>query len=193
MKRIPVLLFSMLTLIMACQSGTTKDGKGALKSDTAKYFATTPFFKEQMQYVDLRNFLIYKITVIDGKKDSVMLTKDDFAKWARIFLDKDISGPQIAKGYKESVFNDLSTGSITLNYSPLDGEATIQNIDVLLSQETNQVKRIMIRSVYNRGDTLVTELCSWKADKSFQVNRSSTTKSGYQRTELNNINWNDKP
>ena len=193
MKRIPVMLFPLLTFIMACRSGTTKTGEAALKTDTAKYFATTPFFKEQIQYVDLRNFSIYKISVIDGRKDSGVLTKDDFAKWAGIFLDKDISGPQTAKGYRESVFNDLSTGSITLNYSPLDGEATIQNIDVLLAQETSQVKSIIIRSVYDRGDTLVTELCSWKADKSFQVNRSFTTKSGYQRTELNFINWNDKP
>jgi hypothetical protein len=193
MKQFLAVSVFLISFITGCQSRNAKNGKSLSKTDTAKFFATTPFFKEQIQYVDLRNFPIYKITVIDGKKDSAVLTKEAFIKWAYLFLDKDISAPQTAAGYKESVFNDLSTGSITLNYSPIDGEATIQNIDVLLAQETSQVKRIMIRSVYNHADTLITESCSWKANKSFQVNRSFTTKSGYQKTELNYINWNDKP
>ncbi len=192
MKQLIAFLF-LLAGVTACTSRNGNTGKENIKTDTAKIFATTPFFKQQIEYVDLRNFPIYRITVIDGKKDSTAISKEEFIKWAGIFLDKDISVPQTAAGYKESVFNDLSTGSITLNYSPINGEANIQNIDVLLAQETNQVKRILIRSVYNRGDTLVTESCSWKADKSFQVNRSYTTKSGYHKTELNLINWNDKP
>ena len=193
MKQIPVLSLFLLMILTACQSHPSKNGKDKAKSDTARFFAIAPFFKEQLQYVDLRNFTIYKVTVVDGKKDSVALTKEDFSKWAAIFLDKDISTPEKAAGYKESVFNDLSTGSITLNYSPLNGEAIIQNIDVLLVQETGQVKRIMIKSIYNHGDTAITEQCSWKTDKSFRVNRSYTTKNGFQKTELNYINWNDKP
>ena len=193
MKQIPFLSLFLLMILLSCQSHPSKKEKDKSKSDTARFFAIAPFFKEQIQYVDLRNFPIYKITVVDGKKDSVGLTKEAFIEWASIFLDKDISTPEKAAGYKESVFNDLSTGSITLNYSPLDGEAVIQNIDVLLVQETSQVKRIMIKSIYNHGDTAITEQCSWKTDKSFQVNRSYTTKSGYQKTALNYINWNDKP
>lgn len=193
MKQLLVPFLSLLICITACKSGNQKAIKEKSGTDTAKYFATASFFKQQIQYVDLRNFPIYRISVVDGKKDSTPISKEEFIKWAGIFLDKDISAPQTASGYKESVFSDLSTGSITLNYSPINGEANIQNIDVLLAQETNMVKRILIRSVYNRGDTLVTESCSWKADKSFQINRSYTTKSGYSKTELNFINWNDKP
>ena len=193
MKQLMVPFLCLLICVTACTSGNNKAGKESAGKDTTKYFATTPFFTQQIQYVDLRNFPIYRITMIDGKKDSVALSKEEFIKWAGVFLEKDISAPKTAAGYKESVFNDLSTGSITLNYSPINGEANIQNIDILLAQETNQVKRILIRSVFNRGDTLVTESCSWKADKSFQVNRSYITKSGYNKTELNFINWNDKP
>ena len=193
MKQITAASLLSLIILFGCQSRNAKNGNGSTHSDTAKFFATTSFFKSQIQYVDLRNFPIYKISIVDGKRDSVALSKEAFSQWAALFLEKDISVPEKAAGYKESVFNDLSTGSITLNYSPLDGEAVIQNIDVLLEQETSQVKRILIKSVYNHGDTTITEQCSWKTDKSFQVNRSYTTKSGYQRTELNTINWNDKP
>lgn len=193
MKQIPVVFIFLLALFMACQPHRSTTGKDNTRADTARFFATAPFFKDQIQYVDLRNFPIYKISIVNGKKDSSVLTKEQFTEWAGIFLSKDISSPKKAGLYKESVFNDLSTGSITLTYTPVNGEDSIQNVEVLLAQETSQVKRIFIKSIYNHGDTVITEQCSWKANKSFHINRSYTTKTGYQKTELNYINWNDTP
>ena len=188
----PTFLFLLLQTI-ACHSNQTDTGKKIPVSDTRKFYPTGLFIKEQIQYVDLRNFYIYKITVTNGEKDSTAITKDQFIEWATIFLDKDISLPGRKGLYKEDVFQDLSTGSLTLNYTPVNPDAPIQNMAVLLAEETNLVKRIFIKTIYTRGDTLVTEQCNWKANKSFQVNRIFTTMNGYRRTELNFINWNDKP
>lgn len=193
MKQVSVVLVIIIAFAAACQSKPAKTGSAVSGTDTGKFYPIGNFIKEQIRYVDLRNFTIYKITTINGKRDSAALTKDQFIQWANLFLDKDISLPKTASQYKESVFNDLSTGSVTLNYTPINREATIQNIDVLLAAETNLVKRIFIKTVFDRGDTTVTELFSWKTDKSFQVNRSFTTKNGYNATELNYINWNEKP
>lgn len=186
------LLFSLL-LTIACQSNRTETGKRSPISDTGNFYPIGLFIKEQIQYVDLRDFYIYKVSVTDGKKDSAAITKDQFIEWANIFPDKDISLPEKKGFYREDVFHDLSTGSLILNYTPVNPEAPIQNIAVLLAEETNLVKRIFIKTVYTRGDTLVTEQCNWKANKSFQVNRIFTTGNGYKRTELNYINWNDTP
>lgn len=193
MKLLSAVLVIIITFAVACQSKPPKAGAAVHGTDTGKFYPIGNFIKEQIRYVDLRNFTIYKITTINGKKDSAALTKDQFIEWASLFLDKDISSPQTAPQYRESVFNDLSTGSVTLNYTPINRGAVIQNIDVLLAAETNLVKRIFIKTVLERGDTTVTELYSWKTDKSFQINRSFTTKNGYNATELNYINWNEKP
>ncbi len=193
MKQLSAVLVIIIILSMACQSKPPKTGSALSGTDTGKFYPVSNFIKDQIRYVDLRNFTIYKITTINGKRDSAALTKDQFIQWASLFLDKDISSPKTASQYKESVFSDLSTGSVTLNYTPVNREAIIQNIDVLLSTETNLVKRIFIKTVFERGDTTVTEQYSWKTDKSFQVNRSFTTKNGYNATELNYINWNEKP
>jgi hypothetical protein len=87
----------------------------------------------------------------------------------------------------------MSTGSLTLNYKPTDKNAAVQNIDILMDQEgAHLIKRVTIRAVYMKGDTTVTEVGSWKTNKSFQLNRSLETKT-YNSTELNFINWNDTP
>lgn len=193
MKLFPVFFLLLIVPLTACHSPGQKDAKTDILADTAKFYPLRIFFKEQIQYVDLRNFPIYRVTEKDGKKDSSAITKDQFVALAETFFDKDISEPRVKALYKESAFHDLSTGSITLNYKPSDNKAPVQNVDILLDEQTNLVKRVFIRVLYLRGDTTFIEQYNWKANKSFQVNRSITTAKGYTSTELNYINWNDKP
>lgn len=192
MKILPV-FFLLLLAIAGCHSSQPKNSVADPATDTSKFYPLRNFIKEQIQYVDLRNFPIYRITEKDGKKDSASLTKEQFIAMAETFLDKDISEPTVKALYKESAFNDLSTGSITLNYKPTDNNAPVQNIDILLDEQTNLVKRVFIRVLQRKGDTTFSEQYNWKANKSFQINRTMTTSGGFTSTELNYINWNDKP
>jgi hypothetical protein len=159
-------------------------------TDTAHFYPLDVYFKEQIQYVDLRAFPLYRITTKDGKRDSAAISKDEFIALANTFLKHDIAAPAVKALYRETSFEDLTTGSLTLNYKPSDKNTPVQNIDVLMDQEGRMVKRVIIRAVYMKGDTTVTEMCSWKTNKSFQLNRSLETKT-YNATELNFINWND--
>ncbi len=193
MKILVPFIFFVLLIVSACNTQKPKTQPAVPVADTAKFYPLHGFFKEQIEYVDLRNFPIYRITTKDGKKDSAAITKEEFIAMTGIFFTRDISDPKIKALYKESVYHDLSTGSITLNYTPTDSKADVQNIDILLDEETSMVKRVFIRSVYTKGDTTVSEQCNWKANKSFQVNKTRTTKNGYISTELNYVNWNDKP
>lgn len=188
-----IVLFACL-YACSCQSDTrqTHDGTPPL-ADTAKFYPLEQFFRNQVEYVDLRAFPVYRITITDGKKDSAVLSRGDFFRWADIFIQSAFADPKLKAAYKETVFEDLSTESYTLNYSPHDpSTVTVQNIDILLSQELKQVKRVFIKSLYTRGDTTIEEQGSWKTDKSFQVNRVKYMAGGYRSTELNYINWNDR-
>lgn len=186
---LPLFLF----FVLACRNSSPPpaDQKTAA-ADTAKFYPLDQFFKQQIEYVDLHNFPVYRITTRNGKQDSAAISTEEFKKYASTFLKYDLSDPAVKAGYRETVFQDLSTGSLTLNYAPA-GVATVRNIDVLLDEESHIVKRVFIRAQYAAGDTTVTEQCSWKADKSMQINRSLTGPGGGTRTELNYINWNDKP
>jgi hypothetical protein len=189
MKILQASIVFIVLIITACNSHQTKEQTVVPGSDTGKFYPLRPFFKVQVQYVDLRNFFIYRTTV----KDSSVLTKEQFAQLASVFFKRDISDPKVKILYRETVFQDLSTGSITLNYKSTDSKTDVQNIDILLDEATHIAKRVFIRSVFTRGDTTISEQCNWNADKSFQVNRSISAKGGYHTTELNFVNWNDKP
>jgi len=142
--------------------------------------------------VDLRAYPIYLIKEINGKRDSMGIDKEVFKSYASIFLQKDISAPAMHDRFTETIFHDLSTKSYTINYRPKSPSEAIQNIDILLDENTNIVKRIFIRTETNNKDTSIIEQCNWKADKSFQINRISKTSNGYTNNEFNYINWNDR-
>lgn len=196
MKYRLILLPFFLLLLMACGSEKQKKAaseKNSALSDTAKFYPLADYFKDQIRDVDLGNFPLYRIQTINGKKDSAGISKETFARLAGLFLQRSLSEPGIKIRYQETVFEDLSTSSITLHYAPISDTETIKQIDVLLDNQTRIVKRIFIRSTYSKGDTLINEQCNWKSDKSFQINRSISYGKGIRKNELNFINWNDRP
>lgn len=190
---VPVVIISIWVVMSACSNHQVKHNNNLPAGDTAKYYPLSSFFEEQMRYVDLRNFPISKVTVKDGKKDSIALNKDQFLAMAALFLQRSLSEPGIKALYRETVFQDQSTGSLTLNYTPVTDSVLVKNIDILLDDETHIVKRVFIRSAYNKGDTTITEQYNWKANKSFQLNQTLQAKNGFTSTETNFVNWNDTP
>jgi hypothetical protein len=188
-QSVTVLLFFMLAL-MACRNHSSNTKTTAVVADTAKFFPLTAFFKDQLAYAKALHKPAYCITIKDGKKDSFALNETQFRQWVNIFLQRNIDSPAMKALYRETVFQDLATKSYTLSYSPADGHVPIRSIDILLDEQSSQVKRIFIRSLFNKGDTSINEQCNWKAFKSFQVNRSLRT-GNYSSTELNYVNWNN--
>lgn len=180
-----------LFLILACKNKRSTSSEKS-NSDTTKYYALNSFFQEQMIDVDLKDYPIYLIKELNGKKDSTAIDKDAFKAMASLFLNKDVSTPEMHKRFTESVFHDLSTNSYTLNYRPKSIDESIQNIDILLDENTSNVKRVFIRIERTNKDTSFIEQWNWKANKSFQINRFSKTTSGFLSNEFNYVNWNDR-
>lgn len=193
MNRLMAVIPFFLLALMACRSKPPKTTATTSKTDTTKFYPVSDFFNDQIRYIDLRNFNLYKITLKDGKKDSSAISKDQFLEWAKTFMNRAIPSALTAASYKESVFHDLSTGSLTLTYAPIDNEAVIQNIAVLLEEDTHFVKRVYIKLIDTKNDTTVIENYNWATNKSIRFNRTLTTKNGFTSSELYYINWNDKP
>ncbi len=190
MRKTSFFLLLML-LVMSCQNKKPLKIEKA-NADSTRFFALKGFFDQQIVDVDLRAYPIYLIKELNGKRDSMAIDKEVFKSYAASFLLKDISSPEMHNRYSETVFHDLSTKSYTLNYRAKEVTEPIQNIDILLDENTNNVKRVFIRTETNHNDTSIVEQCNWKADKSFQINRFAKTSTGYVSNEFNYINWNDQ-
>ena len=162
-------------------------------NDTIHFFSIKDFFLSEIKDVEATPYFIYQIhTKANGSKDSTNFKKEAFTSFAQQFIACDVNSSSTKNQYIESAFKDNSTNSITLNYSTLNNALLVQNIDVLLNEETNKVTRIFVRQSLTNADSSTTILYSWKANKSCMVTTSIVKKDGTKYTEQQFVNWNDK-
>lgn len=163
-----------------------------LTSDTARFYPVNDYLRQQIKKVDSAAQLIYRLTVENGKTDSVVISKPQFDSLASNFLQYDISDKNNHKYYHENVFMDETTGSYTFNYTSLNSNLPLQSVDILLDTADNHVKRIFITRGDNTGPLPVTEKMGWKNDNSFYINR--ITENGSNTSlQQNTVVWLYRP
>ena len=158
--------------------------------DTSHFFDTKSFFQTEIKDVTTTPYFMYIITTRDEKKkDSSHLTTTEFVRLAQEFLAQDITQKELKPSYKEDVFRDLSTKSITFSYSTKNKDLDVQNIDVLLDEESNKVKFIFIRSQkIFKDSTIITQL-NWKRAKNFLINRAVLKSDGTKYSTQQFVSW----
>lgn len=160
--------------------------------DTTSFFSIGNFFLSEIKDVETIPYLMYQIkTKANGTRDSSGFTNEEFIPLAKQFVACDISDSIKKQDYKEAVFKDNSTKSVTFNYSTTKRDLPIQSIDVLFNEETNKVNRIFIRKVLDNKDSSTTVLYSWKANMSFTITKSVVKQNGIKYTVQQYVNWND--
>ncbi|MBC7722205.1 MAG: hypothetical protein H7068_09290 [Pedobacter sp.] len=185
-----LLITLVTTIVTSCKNTPNKTVD--ILNDTIHFFSIKDFFLTELKDVQTKPYFIYQITTkANGNKDSTAFKKEAFASFTQQFIVCDIANNVVKNQYKESAFKDNSTQSITLNYSTLNKELPIQNIDVLLNEETNKVTRIFIRQILENTDSSTTILYSWKANKSCMVTKSVIKKGGTKYTKQQFVKWND--
>ena len=193
MKFINFLCFFVVFIIIASCNNSPKKIVATTNTNTIHFFSIKDFFLTEIKDVEATPYFIYKIhTKANGSKDSTSFKKEAFAAFAQQFIVCAVNDLSIKNQYLESVFKDNSTNSITLNYSTLNNALPVQNIDVLLNEETSKVSRIFIRQSLTTADASTTILYSWKANKSCMVTTSTIKKDGTKYTDKQFVNWNDK-
>ena len=162
-------------------------------ADTTKFFDVKGFIEGEIKDVTTTPYFLYTITTRDDKKrDSAHLTTTEFVRLAQEFLAQDITQSELKPFYKEDVFRDLSTKSITFSYSTRNKDLDVQNIDVLLDEESNKVKFVFIRSQKITKDSTVITQFNWKRAKNFLINRSVLKSNGSKYSTQQFVSWNSE-
>lgn len=187
MKQLVALL--IIYTLWACGENVNTQNQLQPSPDSTKFYPTALFFENQMAIIPRmkKNILVFHTK--DGKKDSSVLTTVAFEELVKEFLSKNITELPTKRHYRETVFQDAATGSYTLSYTAIDTTVTIKGMEVLLDEQSNQVKRVFIRSIYRKGDTSVMEQHNWNTAKGFQIIRSFTNLQGYTTNELTEVRW----
>jgi hypothetical protein len=176
---------------MSCRQKDKRSALNSTSADTAKFFPVNDFILSDIKDVEQTPYLIYKITITNKKKDSSVITREEYKFLADQFLQKDISIPSLKPLYKESVFHDLTTGSYTITYTATEPSLYVKDLSVLLNDQTNKLSRIFMHCMNDSGDSTVIEQYSWKAGKSFSINKYIRRKDGSEWENQNLIVWND--
>lgn len=184
------LVICLLISVMAFSCGEKKTPDTTLKAspDSTQFFSTTRFYKEQLNQVKLFKKPIHYSHSLSGTRDTGSISIEDFTKYIDEFIQKDISTPDRKKHYRETVFQDAGTQSYTLSYTAVDKTMPVQGVDILLDEQSNQVKRIFIRSFTTKGDTSIQERHNWYAFKSLQINRTISIGKTIKE-ELTELRW----
>ena len=162
------------------------------KNDTTHFFDVPQYVKTEIAEVNRTAYYIYKIDITNGKKDSVPINTSVFNHISAQFLQPDINNENLKKHYAENIFHDQTTNSFTISYTARDKELTIQNIEVLLQEDGQTVKRLFIRKFFSYPDSSAIEQLSWKPGERFQINRLVQKTGNKESSYLTEVVWNEK-
>lgn len=182
----------ILYLLYACRPNESGTITSEATYDTTHFFEVVQYIKTQISEVNKIPYFIYKIDIADGKKDSATINTSVFNQISERFLRPDINDPDLKKHYTENIFHDQTTKSFTISYTATDKELEIQNIEVLLQEDGQTVKRLFIRKFFNYKDSSAIEQLSWKPGESFQINRLVQKPGNKENSYLTNVVWNEK-
>lgn len=185
------LLFTVIIFIISCKTKSSPFQPKEV-SDSARYYQVSNFINEEVTAMKKVPYFIRQFTVTNNtQRDSVVLDTTDIEKWAEEFIVADISGDKIKKNYQEDVFNDNTSGYTTITYSILNNSTLpVKFLSIYLDPENDKVKRVEIKKIYDKNDSLVTENLSWRTEKGFSVNRV-TEKNKAATTKQITVSWNE--
>ncbi len=99
-----------------------------------------------------------------------MVDRATFDAGVKAMLLPQLEDKAFRNDFTEAVFDDQSTNSITLTYTPKSKDNIVQNASVLLDKENQKVKWIFINTLTNNGDSTVIQRIGWKGDESCYIN-----------------------
>src|SRR4051812_43878733 len=167
-------IFSCMLILLSFSCKTQPDKKTAIQqfdNTNVQFYPVVQQIDSQVHQVVTTPYYLYEKKTIGNVTDSVAIDTSQFKKLAAEFLRSDISDTAVKKFYKETVFSDLTTKSITLNYTTNHPDLPVRSIDVLLDEETQLLKRIFINKIYVTGDSTIEFKLGWKANRSFSLNK----------------------
>lgn len=161
-------------------------------ADSTVYYPINNFIRQQIKQVDTTPYYVYRVLVENGKRDSTTINRAVFDSLANQFILPELEEKALRKNFIESVYEDQSTNSITLTYTPKDSNNIVQNTMVLLDPVSQNIKWIFINTLQNSGDSTIIQKIGWKGSTSAFLNRSVSYADGRQHNTQLNIVWNDK-
>jgi hypothetical protein len=145
LKTIQIIVFSCL-IITGCKR---KDKITAPVADKgAGYFSIIQFCKDQLEIHWGQPFTLEKIVVLNGKKDSSLVSSDmvDWGSVVNTFFRTDISDKKFLDQYSFSSFDDNASATRTYYYEAKNEDLFTRTLQIVADPFTNKIKSVYIET-----------------------------------------------
>lgn len=176
--------------LVSCKNKSSNETPA--EDSSAVYYPINSYIRQQIEQVDTTPYYVYRVLVVNNHKDSTTINRAVFDSLAKQFLQPELEEDALKKNFTESVYEDQSTNSVTLTYSPKNNNTSVQNAMVLLDPDSQNVKWIFINTLQNKGDSTVIQKIGWKGSESAYLNRSVSHANGKTSETKLNIVWNER-
>jgi len=180
--------FFLMPALMCCKSkkNTEEEKKG-------DFFSVLSLVQSQVKKVDSSAGQIRKIEKKEGVSDTIVISREEFRRYAQDFLMiPDISTPERKKLYEESKGPDKSTNSILYTYTTKDQDQEVQRETVMFEPDSAgiaQLSVIIIDLMKTNGDSTVIKNMIWYVDRSFHVITKTSKDTGPEQVRSVMVKW----
>jgi hypothetical protein len=178
--------------LAGCNSNKKQQSDKAQAEESTVYYPINDYIRKQIKQVDSIPYYVYRVLLVNGKKDSTTISRPVFDSLTQQFILPELEEGALRKNFTESVYVDESTNSVTLTYTPKDSNTVVQNAMVLLDTSSQNVKWAFINILQNKGDSTIIQKMGWKGGESCYLNRSVSYADGKRNDMQLNIVWNEK-
>jgi hypothetical protein len=145
LKTFFISLIFAVTVTSCDQKKVTSEARK--KSEPGSFFPVTEYLKGQIKELDDLPVTPLKIVIINGKRDSVWLKRNEVSAFVQPFLNPIIDSVHWSTYFTEKSFLDQTINAFTFTYDPvkpLPDSIELKHWDVYVDPASNKVKRIYI-------------------------------------------------
>ena len=117
------------------------------------------------------------------------MKKEDMKAVADQLIKPDISQPDYKKYYKETVFMDNTTNTVTMSYDTQDEEPEVRKIEVVIDANNQRVKTIYVEKLAQHDDSSMLKKMIWTTGKNLQVISIMNKKSKPESVKMEKYEW----
>lgn len=146
--------------------------------DNPSIFPVTDFLMGQLLEIDSMETTPLKITIQNGKIDSVWIKREDIRPAAAPFLTPVIDSSRMSSFFSGKSFLDQTINAYTFTYEPkikLPDSISLRHWDVYISPQTNTITRVYLVKEAVDSNVKTTTQLTWFSNKWFSMRTITQT------------------
>ena len=180
----------VIGLLFACFFISCKNKK---LDSTKAYFSVVDYLGAEVKRMDTLTLRFKKITTVGDRSDTSIVTKEEFEKYAKEFLNlPDIASDKKMDDYTETNDFDEILGNVLLIYTAKEPDDEIRNETIMMQpdeQGNTYVKTIIVTTIKNEDKGSIEKNMTWHIDKRFQIVTKTNQQGQSEKINTTVISW----